>query len=1078
MAKYYDLLQIENELIGMAIENKNVLLETPSIIQGFGSYVESLEVNKQNRVPSVYYKQATGTFDATATYYIWRKEHNAQTDTYTWGFFVVVSPDEEEFNEGLYYFRYNEPIDSSVWLNHKQIKANSEATIPSNTYYTYSLNNGVAQFDEVLEPTLEDYNAGKYFVLSVYAADDKSLINALNDLATRLNADQVDIDDRLVQLRTEVNTLKQQIVIQETPIGTIYTDASGVIVGPDGLPTDAYLDQFVEDNTSPSRTPENGDVIIVVKVIPTATDEIYKYIYSGNAWMYYQIPGMQSATNTAKGIIKGTYVASFTGLDEDIVVDIDNGEIVQIYINAGTAANPSYKTLKNYIEQDSGKIDNVLVNNVLQQIQTYTIDGTTYYKAINIALKTVNGTSVLGSGNIQIDVPVKAVALGSTDLTPDANGKITIPTVAADMVPFIDLGDITDTTPTANSGNLITSGGVKTALDTKLDKPAIAGTNGQILTSDGQGGQSWEDPVEAPIQSIIIEGESNPLTPDSNGQVTIPAEEPDTLDIDATPTLNSTHLVESGGVKSALDAKTNLSVIAPSYDSTSTYAVGDIVIYNGVLYKCTTAISTAEAWDATHWTAKDVDTVIRENQPDLSNYVDKTSAQTITGAKRFSANMMASTIMNYSGFSSITFDTNTLNLFANSLIYVNANSFVPSTDDRTNLGSSSMKWKNLYLSGNLTDGTNSISVANIVNKQDATDNSLNTTSKTVVGAINEVDSLAKGCQKAIAYTDYSSLITALNSASATQYIVGQNFYIQTLEVPDVWICAVESSSVSYTYTTDAAFITATATSGGCQVGYYKIAQLETQKVDISNKLDKVTTSTTRDQVYMKLANGTQTMLDATQDALGGSVVRRNTNGQINVPATPTADSHATSKSYVDTEAGKKLTKVTTVTTTRQAYTKSTDGTSQDMIDIYSGSAVALSLVMRDANGDVIVPSTPTSNSGATPKSYVDDGLGGKLDKVTGSTTYHQAYYKTTSGSQAMLNLSSTSLSNSLMSRDGNGRSQVEAPSADKDIANKKYVDDQVGTKVSSVTPTTETWTFTLDDDSTVTRTVVTGVTVS
>lgn len=48
---------------------------------------------------------------------------------------------------------------------------------------------------------------------------------------------------------------------------------------------------------------------------------------------------------------------------------------------------------------------------------------------------------------------------------------------------------------------------------------------------------------------------------------------------------------------------TLLGNFAPAYDSTSTYAVGDIVTYNGGLYKCNTTISVAEAWDSTHWDA-------------------------------------------------------------------------------------------------------------------------------------------------------------------------------------------------------------------------------------------------------------------------------------------------------------------------------------------------------------------------------------------------------------------------------------------------------------------------------------------
>lgn len=38
------------------------------------------------------------------------------------------------------------------------------------------------------------------------------------------------------------------------------------------------------------------------------------------------------------------------------------------------------------------------------------------------------------------------------------------------------------------------------------------------------------------------------------------------------------------------------------YSTSKTYAVGDKCIYENALYKCTTAISAAEAWTAGHWT--------------------------------------------------------------------------------------------------------------------------------------------------------------------------------------------------------------------------------------------------------------------------------------------------------------------------------------------------------------------------------------------------------------------------------------------------------------------------------------------
>ncbi len=125
--------------------------------------------------------------------------------------------------------------------------------------------------------------------------------------------------------------------------------------------------------------------------------------------------------------------------------------------------------------------------------------------------------------------------------------------------------------------------------------------------------------------------------------------------------------------------------------------------------------------------------------------------------------------------------------------------------------------------------------------QPASDNNLDTNSKTIVGGINEVNAVAKQANIAKSFASYSALITELNSASATAYKVGQSFYVQTQNVPDLWVMSIESSSSTYTYTTDSAFVTATAQSGGQQVGYYKLAQLETQKVDLTNYVEKTTT---------------------------------------------------------------------------------------------------------------------------------------------------------------------------------------------------------------------------------------------
>lgn len=56
------------------------------------------------------------------------------------------------------------------------------------------------------------------------------------------------------------------------------------------------------------------------------------------------------------------------------------------------------------------------------------------------------------------------------------------------------------------------------------------------------------------------------------------------------------HITQDGSVVATMNS------LAPAYDNTATYAVGDLCNHEGKLYSCTTAIATAEEWDATHWT--------------------------------------------------------------------------------------------------------------------------------------------------------------------------------------------------------------------------------------------------------------------------------------------------------------------------------------------------------------------------------------------------------------------------------------------------------------------------------------------
>lgn len=84
-------------------------------------------------------------------------------------------------------------------------------------------------------------------------------------------------------------------------------------------------------------------------------------------------------------------------------------------------------------------------------------------------------------------------------------------------------------------------------------------------------------------------------------------------------TILNTHLGQTDrNVATKLDSV----AIAEPYDpDAGTYSVGDIVVYNGQRYKCTTAVAVSEPFDADKWTGEDVQTVIDEINTALSGEV-------------------------------------------------------------------------------------------------------------------------------------------------------------------------------------------------------------------------------------------------------------------------------------------------------------------------------------------------------------------------------------------------------------------------------------------------------------------------
>ena len=68
---------------------------------------------------------------------------------------------------------------------------------------------------------------------------------------------------------------------------------------------------------------------------------------------------------------------------------------------------------------------------------------------------------------------------------------------------------------------------------------------------------------------------------------------------------------------------TNLkAAMAPTYSTSALYAVGDYAWYNGVLYKCITAITSGETWTSSHWTAANMGGDVSALKSAITNAVE------------------------------------------------------------------------------------------------------------------------------------------------------------------------------------------------------------------------------------------------------------------------------------------------------------------------------------------------------------------------------------------------------------------------------------------------------------------------
>ena len=89
------------------------------------------------------------------------------------------------------------------------------------------------------------------------------------------------------------------------------------------------------------------------------------------------------------------------------------------------------------------------------------------------------------------------------------------------------------------------------------------------------------------------------------------------------------------GLETAMPTKFDSVGIADAYVNGLTYNVGDVVTYNGQRYICNTAITAAEPFDQSKWTAKDIQTDLDQIESDVAGHTHREMTDGRTCAQIF-----------------------------------------------------------------------------------------------------------------------------------------------------------------------------------------------------------------------------------------------------------------------------------------------------------------------------------------------------------------------------------------------------------------------------------------------------------
>jgi hypothetical protein len=225
-----------------------------------------------------------------------------------------------------------------------------------------------------------------------------------------------------------------------------------------------------------------------------------------------------------------------------------------------------------------------------------------------------------------------------------------------------------------------------------------------------------------------------------------------------------------------------------------------------------------------------------------------------------------------------------------------------------------------------------------------------------------------------------------------------------------------------------------------------------------NKVDKDTTNTGVRRLYGIKADGTQVIFEiASHDRKpsGGTIPMYHggdKNGRLYTDYGSDPYDAINYRQFVEALEKKLNRKVERAEGDNNIYVYTSEPIGGEEIRSATSKNYPMSVVMRNSDGRAEI-ATPLNDEDITNKKYVENRLKTKIDKVE-KTNKWQLYgigdknWDLPNGTT--IDVDSRPTPNTVINRNTYGRAQIETPTIDKEIANKKYVDDNLKTKADLV----------------------------